>query len=369
MKMLRTIYFSSFFMRLWPCIVVYGFLAFSYARAAEFGVNGNIVCSVLKLDGQVYTNYSYSFTALVGESGWNVKVHFGTDYYLSTGSDNTNVYYILEDPRVRKTPQSPMPGWVSGSCYPLNGDWYTTIPWLAFCSYTYIDNLATNNLPAPWANPRVDPTAGIYLSQIGQTNADPKLPSKIIFRVAERLKNNVANLGWLNSDSLKEDTLKMLEFYKDGFVGGEYEVEEWTNFNGAVFPSKFELKHYAPDSGHLDQVFSGTANEVFQPTNVSFLPEIKSPVFVSDFRFRNTSSEINFIHYSLTNGDWTLPETLNLQASFDEKQRRANQMGIFNPTMSGRSELIRRVILGVMVITTLLPLFIWWRISRNKKKK
>lgn len=202
-----------------------GLLDHIRADAAEFGVSGNIACSILRPDGQIYTNYSYPFTAFAGESGWNIKVTFGANYYLSTGSDGTNVYYVLEDPRARKTAQAPMPGWISGGNYPLNGDWYTTIPWLAFCSYNPLDN-TTTNLPAPWANTRVDTTAGIYLSNIDRTNAAPQLPMKVVFKVSKKLKDNVKTLGWLNSDSLKEDSLKMLDFYQDGFVGGEYVVKD-----------------------------------------------------------------------------------------------------------------------------------------------
>jgi hypothetical protein len=339
-------------------------------QAAEYGVNGTISCTVFLPNGKVFTNqylpdHPFPFTAIVRSNSWNIKVTFGEEYYLWVGCDGKNVYSILEDPKARKTPQSSMPARISPGLYPLCEDWYITIPWLALCSSTYFDEFGTTNLPAPWLNARHEPTALIFGADVKRAEVESGLPTSIIFEVNKKLKDNLEKSNWLDSQYLQATAMDKLNSFDDGFKGSEYTVKTSTNFDGIVLPLEFELKRYLPTQNskdaHLTSIFEGEVTQIFQPTNVSFLPEIKGRASAADFRYRDTSAEVDYVNYTLSNKVWTVSNPSSLQAFYEEKRSRAVQMGVLRPTEAAHTKRMRLIIIMLFALITLLPIFWLYR--------
>ena len=363
------IYCKTNWFRKLVCVLVWCLLWTIPKRgnAAEFGVNGVIVCNLLRSDGQVFTNYSYDFTARTETNGWNIKVVFGKDHYLCAGSDGTNVYTVLEDPKGRKSTKSSMPGKIVNGSYPLNDDWYITVPWLALCSSSYLNEHGTANLPAPWVNARIDPTASAFVAEVRRTGGEA-LPASIIFTCKKKSADDLKSLGWLNSQHLQGNAFQILETFQEGFVGAEYAVKNSTNFDGIILPTEFELKCFLPDKSHsLYKVFHGTILQFFRPSRSTFLPEILGPVSVADFRLRDASAGIDFVNYSLTNSDWITPNSSDVQAFFRKKQGMASQMGLILPAVLTHTKQVRAIIVMSLAVLTLFP-FVWWYWKRKHKK-
>jgi len=177
----------------------------------------------------------------------------------------------------------------------------------------------------------------------------PKLlqaTQSVVFKVSKKLKENIEASNWLNSQYLNEDIIKRLDYFQDGFVGGEYLVKNYTNLDGMRIPIDFELKCYLPDTNHsLYKIISGTASQVFHTSISYFQPEIKGSVTVADFRFRDTSSEIDFVNYVLTNNNWAMPDPIGLESFFEKKRSVFKQMSILRLTALSHTRRTRIYIL------------------------
>jgi hypothetical protein len=191
------------------------------------------------------------FEVLVNGSNWSVKMVLvgDTNYsYFLTTYDGSNVVYasrLNAEARQRLTPKtkgplfascevepSPVPGWI--------GNVADNYAWLAFASGCYFKAL-TNGAALDFH--RLATPYGLFMarrvlpSRIELFPAPPYLPIQVDYLWTNRaaMANNGKVINW-----------DLPAPFRRGFLAAELKSEGFTNVGGWSFPTKFEVKEYAP---------------------------------------------------------------------------------------------------------------------------
>src|SRR5581483_9677385 len=120
--------------------------------AANFEVEGSLIA----IYSQGGTNSAQKTTYVVSVDGarWQIKTIFGEDYYMLHGCDGTNIYSVLHMPGGPDGQAAPAT--ITAGVCPVDAEYYTTLPWLAFASDRYLEQ-NTDSLPASDSGLRYHP--------------------------------------------------------------------------------------------------------------------------------------------------------------------------------------------------------------------
>jgi hypothetical protein len=87
-----------------------------------------------------------------------------------------------------------------------------------------------------------------------------------------------------------------LAYFKETFEGAIYKVNSVTNFNGTKVPTEFTLTSFWPLATNKPyMVFVGRIARVGPNSMATPLPEIRKPLAVADYRFRENGSKVDYI--------------------------------------------------------------------------
>ncbi len=335
----------------------------------------------------IETKRSFQFTCIVGTNEWRIETGFspfiqdtwyydGTDVYEANRTTNDEAFVQMKQfsQKMRPRPALADPEIIKSNLtihvtpslggHPL-GDLGVNIPWLAYCSGSYLKQQA-RVIPLPTtviseaedAFAYVDKTV-TFPDQFGLPYTLDLLTSKDQYRRGledKRIyRNTPAALAALNP---------VVPADPDGTLKFHYEVKQVTNFDGWQFPTQFSYVDYRPDrKGGWHPYVAGlgkmlSIRECGPPASV-FDTNLQQTV--QDFRFRHPTKVLDAITYTTTNSALWPTNDPRLQAEF-------KRLAVFAPLEHGISIRRGRIIFGIMVVLlAFVPLF-WSRLkSRNSR--
>jgi hypothetical protein len=376
------------------------FLAFITQQCSLFAdylsLKGTLVVKSSLPDGKSPPNVPdnhLKFDILLAESQWLLRVHYSSSKIISElYGFNGDIYKATySSPPKRADPNDepydpdtyPLVGTVSPGQYPTKQIPAIVVPWLAFCSSRYFQELAGKSMPMPSYCADYEVEAHICDAEVQFLSNHLKLPSKILYTTtSERLKNAPRHpmlRNEIQSDSEMSRRFKDYEsIYPPGINLGEYKVLSTTNINDVVIPIEFVYRKNALNKEsnilknkkkHLDVEFEGSSTY----TAITYHGAIEhvehksgqfdQPIFgknvgVTDFRLNDKGLNIDYAQYYISNKVWRTEIDEEMSVLLEERRVVARK--------KRRELLVKRIaIMIAMVGVALTPVLIY---ARRRKK-
>lgn len=292
--------------------------------------------------GHIVTGESFrkfSFVCVTGTNEWWIENDFTTTGESKWHFDGRTVYRSLrvtepdaEETRDKLAWTVPYEQaktnlgihiWPSLDGHPL-GDIVVNIPWLAFCSGTYLKREG-RLIPLPATTLRHTRDRFAYTDQTETFNDALGLPrtvdlftSKALLEASEDAFDEEAFFGTRYAAWKK----KIVAELEEGVLTFHYAATDWTNFFGWIFPTKFEFfqegRKYEQNGdwfcrgiGRVKSIRESTI-----PGNL-FVPTMQQTIV--DWRFRDATSKVNALTYVTTNAFASPTNDPALQEQFAKK--------------------------------------------------
>jgi hypothetical protein len=279
-----------------------------FLSQAQFEIEGSLWVNSVSRAGDLHymPQHDKTFMVSVSASQWQIAFT-STGYKATTGCDGTNAYYLVDLAASRNANAI-----IAGDASPRDALWNTRLIWWAFASGPYFkDHSRTSELhavPTPWGNAQIDAVVYFFSPEVRAMKSAPYLPTNVLFRVSQslvkRADKELQLIGnWKELAGRDTDLNRLEAEYCDKFLGVEYSVLEYTNYNGLTIPLRFCLQRFLPKQGLFEE-YHGAVTKVREVSVTSFVPKPDRPTAVFDARFRDVSSAINGIRYTVTNGVW-----------------------------------------------------------------
>jgi hypothetical protein len=283
----------------------------SAASRQAVQLTGRLELNAFDSNRRPWTTMNTRFTATSAQGSWLLRVDFGTSHFLIHGCDGIDTFTILygSSKGTNAITSQLLPAHIDSGVYPHNAQWYSTIPWLAFLSDGYLATNAAQVMPFPFQSSRHDPTAHIYRYNWEPLGPESRLPKAMSFVSKSDLLTTALNHPELLASNHLASPTRDLALFAGDFLGGDYQVEEMTNFAGRVFPLRFVARRYAPKGKEdgLVQRVTGIVDSMLVTNVDSFQPRIDRPLAVADYRLRARERRVDFGSYQLAGSQW--PET------------------------------------------------------------
>jgi len=383
----------------------YGVDAFAI-QAVRFGLAGLLACvpGLLSAQGFVQitaeisqTNYangtnatshwSFPCSCIVGTNEWRIDDGYSLNGREAWYSDGTNAYnslQILDNPPQQEAAApagkdsparagswelsqsgtnrvticiAPSPGG-----HPL-GNLGANIPWLAFCSGTYLKREG-RVIPLPVTDIHGNSDSLAYADKIEVFKDDYGLPKSVeLVTSRSQYLNSLHDDRLYRNERLLQARLHLAEGAPDGTVRFRYEVVNSTNFNGWNFPTEFRYYDYRPGRGGNWRLAAAGIGKVAslqmagRPQNVF---KSDAPQMIVDLRFRHKTRLLDAITYTWTNAAVPATNDPALQArfAFMSSQAGAEHQGALPPV---------RVLLVLLFLAPVLPLLLKY-VQQNSRK-
>lgn len=300
-----------------------------HSRGAEaLSVRGRIYAYDFNQSGESNLVLRAEFSVLAGmgdaKGRWRATTVFGSNHAITFGCDGTNTYdYLLDDTSKEVAALQIAGGTVVPGSYPLNGTWYTVLPWLAFASGEWIERNADGEsvrIPAPWKIPISDPLAFAYRCEMGRSDGDKSSgatmsPSEIRFYLdrtgLEKIRNGkVESLTTPNPEELA----RIQSIVPPNMTEPEavFTTTRQRTVGGMAVPTEFSMRRYlvlVDRSGQERRIlwgaYFGEVVEAYITNVVSFLPEFeRQNLWLTDFRFRDPGGSFDAISYKISDQQW-----------------------------------------------------------------
>jgi hypothetical protein len=348
-------------------------------------VRGSVKAYDFNQTGESNLVLSAQFHVLTGledaRGCWRVATVFGSNHTITFGCDGTNIYdYLLDDTSKEVAALQIAGGTVVPGAYPLNGTWYTVLPWLAFASGEWLErnlNGESVQIPAPWKIPVSDPLAFAYRCEVVRFNGNKSvgvttLPSEIRFyldrkRLEEIRNGRIESLTTPNSEELARIQSVVPPSMSE--PEAEFLAKGQRTVGGMAVPAEFSLRRYLvlADRSGLERrilwgAYFGEVEEVKITNAVSFLPEFKRQnLWLTDYRFRDPNGSFDAISYRVTDQQW--PST-NDAVAIAAYAKWKNDPPTRPKRVSGQ---VRIIILALFGLSGLVLL--WWVWLQQKKHR
>jgi len=300
------------------------------------------------------------FRISVDGEKWSARVDYRTNNYQLAGFDGSKSGMALVDPK----PDPRQPGHnmcaaeIYGSSYAAGADPAVRLAWLAFAAAPFLRSTNSGDFTAPWNMGLLNPEAhAIRISRVEFIPGSPDLPSIIDMIVSTQtvLRNvtNLANLSPLVSPQEVKKAMRQLRPYENRLFA-RYQVLSTTNFQGKLFPLKFELSVFDytfPFGNRIVAKFLGTVREITAAIPERFLPNIGWTITAEDYRFADRIRRIDRIWAQVSNGIWPEKDDPDLQQRFrrlqtehegiDQKAPYPDAMSSYGKNILGRKPEIR----------------------------
>ena len=298
---------------------------------------------------------TFALVCNVGTNEWRIESDF-----LRTGRevwyfDGTNVYQSIQ---ITKTPSGPplvhsrqplpkfLPFNIAKSNLTINifpspgghplGNLGVNIPWLAFCSGTYLKQ-RSRVIPLPTTIVREALDAFAYIDEVEAFDDEFGLPKSVnLFTSRTRARRSLDDGRQINRIRLEQAKERWLPpAYPDNTLKFHYQVDESTNVAGWHFPVGFTYTEYRPDTQGRWQPFVGGTGRV-TGLHESVKPEPEFPrdmkQTIVDYRFRSDKTTLEAIVYNWTNTALAPPTNdPAVQHVYRAQLKRAPRRPVFSP--------------------------------------
>jgi len=279
-----------------------------------FAAKQNLHAQSFKAYGNYYhTNYdgagapSGELTGTFSANVENEKIHLRLDFipdqhhYAEWTYDGKTAYSVLDNITPTTIDQGARAAaMVTEDEFPTPEFCIARTIWLGLCSAHYFSNPTNSPTSKPTLVPWLDwSTSGMLSFQWRMKNFQetPFLPSNIVFTASTDLWAKEAKMRINLEDSFP---------FRDGFIGGEFEVKQTQSFKGMTLPSSFILKRYrfGGPKGQLLEFYDIQVTSLTASTPENFIPKIQRPTDVSDMRDGTADMPRFGITYTLTDDNW-----------------------------------------------------------------
>jgi len=237
------------------------------------------------------------------------------------------------------------------------------IPWLAFCSGTYLKT-ANRVIPLPVAIIGHAPDVFAYTDRTETFEDELGLPRRIELFHSELRYESSARLFWKN---MPLQSRMLRSGFRDGVRKFHYETTQSTNFMGWNIPLKFEFAEDTPEAfsdAHLRNLRgSGIVTAIAASSKPEGVFDLSLRQTVVDWRFHHETKEVNAIVYPWTNSFVPPTNDALLQAAFERRVKRAPDSFYLR---RGRT---RRVLWVLMGVATLIPITLLFFRNNPKNNK
>lgn len=270
-----------------------GSLAANAQRYVEISGEIELISFANKKDDNgapIDTRRKYPFTCITGTNEWRIDDEFSLNAKHAWYFDGTNVYRsvhatkdIPDFPKVSTPGPLVMPMKVSDPTlyirirsspggHPL-GDLGVNIPWLAYCSGSYL-KIKGRVVPLPAVDLYGQIDGFAYTDKTETFDDEFGLPRKLDLLTSEaQFRKSLDDERQIQDERLER--VKQMTSYPfgDGNLKFRYVVEESTNFSGWTFPTKFNYTRFERRRGEWTPFVSGNGRlisirEGTKPTNV-----------------------------------------------------------------------------------------------------
>lgn len=304
----------SFPSHMTPRITLFTLLTVLYpiavqSQTPEFTVTGTLSLQETNFHAKAARTLDTQFVLSVRDSNWKIQTTYGKGHYSMYGFDGTNTYgCMMNETEAEKLQLKSGPGSILKGGYPAETTWYTTVPWLAYASSSYLKQQST--VPPVWLLSFADPLAGAFTSKTERDNLPPQLPFRVEYTIGQQevdqLKKGEFRTISAVSDTEREETIIRAGLLQPGFLEARYQVDTYTNFNGLNLPLTFTLTKYVKvkEGVATHYTIKGTAHK-FENTPVArFTPKPAFTVDVVDFRVQQKDKGVDFVRYQMEGANW-----------------------------------------------------------------
>lgn len=257
-----------------------------------------------------YTNYTptetvstfinASFSVAVDREKVYLRFDFAPQNYEEWAFDGTNSYLLIDgpslsDPNVKK--QLSAAATEDENEFPVTPVCLIRTVWLGLGSAHYFDDPTNQPVLVPWGEWGLRGMLS-YRWDLHRLSAAPYLPAAITFVASSNL--------WKKEQAARIEPEEVSFPLREGFIGGQFEVQQTGSLGAMTYPTRFVLKRYRTGIGEGKLLeFS-----CIQITNLSafaaanFIPKITRATDVSDMRDSTTNIPRFGITYTLTNDNW-----------------------------------------------------------------
>lgn len=326
-----------------------------------------------------------SLVCVAGTNTWRIDNDFAQGAEVRWFFDGTNVYDSIRATRpapteardrvAKKLGVATAPFEVARSNVTIRiaeasggaplGDVGVNIPWLAFCSGTYLKR-AGRVVPLPVAILRHCPDGFAYSDRTETFPDELGLPRTLDLITSRSLYE--ASISRFGKDHYitrsGEGAQRVTSGLQDGLLKFHYAVTESTNFLGWNLPVKFEFLEYDPGrDGNLVPHYGGVGRVTSirastEPENI-FAPSMQQTIV--DWRFRSDAKAVEALLYRSTNAFAATTNDPALQRRFAARVARVSSL---RPALRSHAKPVV-VVLALVFIAVSIPLaFI---ILRDKK--
>ena len=248
---------------------------------------------------------SFPVTCVFGLNEWSIESSFlqnarefyfcdGTNVFRQVQLHNTNAVDSPNPPRLEivSSPKDPQI-MVTPGRNPA-GNRGVNLPWLAFCSASYLSSGEV--LPLPGDEVRHFVQNFGYKAEISQFKDRLGLPKRIEFRAdSETLKKNSHHpLVFRSPDRPEAGNRKAIDqLESDGMVKAIYAVSLVTNFHGLSIPLEFTYTEFSernPNTRVLERVATGRVSEIAEANPPQPLLRDGERFQISDGRSRHKAN-------------------------------------------------------------------------------
>ena len=274
-----------------------------------------------------YTNYEVSgaphniinttFSAAVDGRKVYIRLDYAKDYYEEWTFDGTNSYSLGDSPdRVNPVPGARAAVTLNEIEFPVTAVEMIRTIWLGLCSASYLGNPTNQLVLVPWGAWELDGMLS-YEWKMERFSNSPYLPKAITFVASTNL--------WEKEMQIKLGLKGKPFLFREGFVGGKFEVADVQKWDGMTLPVRFAVKRYRFDARtsagsktlqDCEVIVTNFTSTVF----ATFRPKITRPTDVSDMRYETAGMPHFGITYTLTNDNWPAKNDPRQLAAVEQKK-------------------------------------------------
>ncbi len=263
-------------------------------------------------------NNPIHIVCVVGKNEWRIDNDYSQNSLIHRYYDGTNVFDSSEliKPAAKETTDlffekfgvAPVPFEIAKSNIQINirpikgghpfGDEGVNLPWLAFCSGTYLKEKG-RVIPPPVGDLPISFDAYAYSDKTILFKDDFGLPKSVDLYTSDSLF--AASLDDFNE--LRGKKIKNRKGFGDNLIKFHYEVSESTNFLGWNFPLKFDFFQKNIDNGiwYVGYQGSGKILSIKDAKKPLGLIQGDSLKVIVDYRFRSDIKRADCVIYKTTN--------------------------------------------------------------------
>jgi len=301
--------------------------------------------------------------------------------------DKTNIYSVDYSSDIVETPIGGKPkvvplktesyaAVISAGCYPIDESSEVGVIWLAFLGGDYLDPDKTQtrfpNLLVP--DPRRDPRAwdcDLKYSLIRSTNHWLISSGEYILQRAYIRKSAVdypemdEPIGERQIETFKEAFSRYKNLKSASTVTSDYHLDETTNLNGRLLPTRFHSNLGLEDKSDVSDSFICVVSNVAISATTDLMPPLRGTIRVEDrrMRFKDGRTFRKDVTYTLSRNVWPTdnndPRMSSLTAARPPQQ-------IIEQSSNPQKFIIVKVLFTIVLLAPLAILVVkWFRAKRN----